>query len=89
MPRHSVYYIVPADAGIIERLCDYLNSAEAGRWLAEHCQRAANGFLRLQSNILKAMPIPDDLARSRRRKSASRRQFQFPELADSERLAVR
>ncbi len=70
VPRHSVYYIVPADTRIIERLCDYLNSREAGRWLAEHCQRAANGFLRLQSNILKAMPIPDDLARSRRRKSA-------------------
>ncbi len=88
VPRHSVYYIVPADTGLIERLCDYLNSPEAGRWLAEHCQRAANGFLRLQSNILKEMPIPDDLARSRRRKSASR-QLQFPELADSERLAVR
>ncbi len=89
VPRHSVYYIVPADAGIIERLRDYLNSPKAGRWLAEHCQRAANGFLRLQSNILKAMPIPDDLARSRRRKSASRRQLQFPELAGSERFAVR
>jgi adenine-specific DNA-methyltransferase len=90
VPRHSVYYIVPADTAVIERLCAYLNSPEAGRWLAEHCQRAANGFLRLQSNILKATPIPDDLARSRRRKPASHHgQLQFPQFADSERLAVR
>ncbi len=67
VPRHSVYYIVPIEPGIIERLCSYLNSQSAADWLAEHCQRAANGFLRLQSNILKAMPIPEALAHSRRR----------------------
>jgi len=88
VPRHSVYYIVPVDAGIIERLCAYLNSPGAARWLAEHCQRAANGFLRLQSNILKAMPIPDEVARHCHRKPLSHRQLQLPKI-DSETPAVR
>jgi adenine-specific DNA-methyltransferase len=65
VPRHSVYYIVPAYARSIERLCMYLNSSGASDWLAEHCQRAANGFLRLQSNILKAMPVPNQIAPSK------------------------
>lgn len=90
VPRHSVYYIVPAAPAIIEPLCQYLNSQDAGRWLAEHCQRAANGFLRLQSNILKAMPIPDDLAHPRyHRTRISPRQQRLPNLFGSERLAVR
>jgi hypothetical protein len=89
VPRHSVYYIVPADVAIIERLCTYLNSPEAARWLAEHCQRAASGFLRLQSNVLKAMPIPHGLAGTRRRKPVSPSHTQLPLLVDSERLAPR
>jgi adenine-specific DNA-methyltransferase len=89
VPRHSVYYIVPADVAIIERLCTYLNSPEAARWLAEHCQRAASGFLRLQSNVLKAMPIPHGLAGTRRRKPVSPSHKQLPLLVDSERLAPR
>ena len=62
VPRHSVYYIVPANADDVERLCGYLNSPATAQWLSEHCQRAANGFLRLQSNVLKSLPIPRDLA---------------------------
>jgi SAM-dependent methyltransferase len=94
VPRHSVYYIVPTDAAIIDRLCQYLNSPDAAQWLVEHCQRAANGFLRLQSNVLKAMPIPKDLisnnvARSRRRKPASQPQTQLSIFVDSERPAIR
>jgi len=58
VPRHSVYYIVPKDPTHLQRLCDYLNSAVAQAWLTAHCQRAANGFLRLQSHVLKRMPVP-------------------------------
>ena len=61
VPRHSVYYIVPKDPSIIERLCEYLNSAVAHAWLTAHCQRAANGFFRLQSHVLRDMPVPSDV----------------------------
>ncbi len=62
VPRHSVYYIVPTDPARISDLCDYLNSDEATKWLNAHCQRAANGYLRLQSAILKKLPMPPSLA---------------------------
>ena len=62
VPRHSVYYIIPKDSRIIERLSDYLNSKPAHEWLRANCQRASNGFLRLQSHILKRLPIPRDFA---------------------------
>jgi adenine-specific DNA-methyltransferase len=61
VPRHSVYYIVPSEPDRISDLCDYLNSDNAAEWLNAHCQRAANGYLRLQSAILKKLPIPDSL----------------------------
>jgi adenine-specific DNA-methyltransferase len=78
VPRHSIYYIVPRDAGKLDKLCTYLSSTTASRWLAEHCQRAANGFLRLQSNILKQMPIPDELGSSPRREGLAHRQRFLP-----------
>ena len=59
VPRHSVYYLVPKDPSMLQDLCDYLNSREAVEWLMAHCQRAANGFVRLQSHVLKRMPIPE------------------------------
>lgn len=62
VPRHSVYYIVPKRPGVADGLCDYLNSESATKWLRKHCQRAASGFLRLQSGVLKRLPIPRDLA---------------------------
>jgi SAM-dependent methyltransferase len=62
VPRHSVYYLVPADVPAIHHLCRYLNSDRATRWLLDHCQRAANGFVRLQSHVLKLMPVPAELA---------------------------
>ena len=64
IPRHSVYYLVPVNPNCLDELADYLNSPPAQDWLRDHCQRAANGFLRLQSHVLKCLPIPDDLARS-------------------------
>ncbi len=61
VPRHSVYYIVPKDPSIIRNLVNYLNSPATGRWLKSHCQRVANGFLRLQSHVLKRIPIPEEV----------------------------
>ena len=58
IPCHSVYYIVPRDPNLLDPLREYLNGPEAGAWLRAHCQRAANNFLRLQSAILKLLPIP-------------------------------
>ncbi|MGQ0650250.1 MAG: HsdM family class I SAM-dependent methyltransferase [Gemmatimonadaceae bacterium] len=57
VPRHSVYYIVPANPADIDALGEYVNSTEALEWLRAHCQRAANGFLRLQSHVLKQLPL--------------------------------
>ena len=58
VPRHSVYYLVPSDPTRIQELSDYLNSGTALEWLMAHCQRAANGFVRLQSHVLKRLPLP-------------------------------
>lgn len=59
LPRHSVYYLIPRYSEDLYDLCDYLNSPEATQWLESHCQRATNGFFRLQSHVLKQMPIPE------------------------------
>lgn len=61
IPRHSVYYIVPKNPSILHQLYEYLNSEEVGRWLIAHAQRAANDFIRLQSSVLKKIPIPVEL----------------------------
>jgi SAM-dependent methyltransferase len=62
VPRHSVYYVVPADPNHLQALLEYLNSSFVRDWLQSHCQRAANGFLRLQSHVLKQIPMPESLA---------------------------
>ncbi|WP_080401045.1 class I SAM-dependent DNA methyltransferase [Burkholderia ubonensis] len=59
IPLHSVYYIVPKQVDQLDALCDWLNGDEAGRWLAANCQRAANGYLRLQSAVLRRLPVPE------------------------------
>ena len=46
---------------MLEPLCEYLNGKEARDWLVENCQRAANGFIRTQSNVLKRLPVLHDL----------------------------
>jgi hypothetical protein len=58
VPGHSVYYIIPKNPDLLERLHEYLNSYEVRLWLESNCQHAANGFLRLQSTILKQIPVP-------------------------------
>lgn len=58
VPRHSVYYIIPKDSRLLPDLFRYLNSEKAKRWLTAHSQRAANNFVRLQSNVLKDLPVP-------------------------------
>jgi len=62
IPRHTVYYLVPKNPAIISKLIKYLNSDGVKRWLKAYCQRAANGYLRLQSHVLKALYIPDELS---------------------------
>lgn len=66
IPRHSVYYVVPANPDCLDELAGYLNSAPAKQWLHNHCQRAANSFLRLQSHVLKRLPLPPSFAPFRR-----------------------
>ena len=63
VPRHTVYYIVPREGVPFDSLLEYLNGEDASAWLRAHCQRAANGFYRLQSAALKRLPIPDFLAK--------------------------
>lgn len=59
VPRHSVYYLVPKDPDRIDELCAYLNSADVEAFLMANCQRAMNGFVRLQSHVLKTVPLPE------------------------------
>jgi len=61
VPRHSVYYIVPHNPQAIDVIADYLKSSSAHRWFAQNCQRASKGFLRLQSRVLRRLPLPDDV----------------------------
>jgi SAM-dependent methyltransferase len=61
IPRHSTYYMVPAPFVDLAALADHVNSAGSREWLRANCQRAANGFLRLQSQVLKRLPVPETL----------------------------
>lgn len=70
LPLHSVYYIVPNDPADVEPLCAWLNGPEAVTWLMNHCQRAANGFIRLQSRVIRNLPVPADLSSLRTRRVA-------------------
>jgi adenine-specific DNA-methyltransferase len=64
VPRHSVYYIVPHNPEAILVIADYLKSSSAHRWFAQNCQRAYKGFLRLQSRVLRRLPLPDDVVQA-------------------------
>jgi len=60
IPRHTVYYIIPKDPSMLQPLADYLNGPEAHAWLKANCQRAASGCLRIQSQVLKRLPVPKE-----------------------------
>lgn len=64
VPRHSVYYIVPKQPSQIHRIAEYLNSDPVKAWIGGNAQRAANGFLRIQSSVLKRLPVPAELAQT-------------------------
>lgn len=61
VPRHSVYYIIPRNPAALRPLHRYLNSDDVRQWLTTRCQRAANGYLRLQSHVLQRLPVPPHL----------------------------
>ena len=61
VPRHSVYYVVPKRAGDLDALAEVLNGDDTRRWLRAHAQPAANGYRRLQSSVLKRLPVPTAL----------------------------
>jgi len=64
VPRHSVYYVVIKDDSKLEEVLAYLQTDFAYDWLMKNCQRAANDFIRLQSNVMKKLPIPEELYNS-------------------------
>lgn len=68
VPRHSVYYIIPKDDVRLHELQKYLNGPVADEWLKANCQRAANGFLRLQSSVLKDLPVPAEFGETHQAK---------------------
>ena len=62
VPRHSVYYVVPKRPETLDALAEVLNATATARWLRAHAQPAANGYRRLQSSVLKRIPMPRELA---------------------------
>ncbi len=64
VPRHSVYYIVPREPAAIDVIANYLGLPSTHEWLRRNCQRAAKGFLRLQSRVLQRLPVPKDIVRA-------------------------
>lgn len=61
VPRHSVYYLVPQCAADLPLILEYLRSPAARQWMEANCQRAAKGYLRLQSRVLQRLPLPQEL----------------------------
>ena len=70
LPLHSLYYMVPNDGVDIDALAAWLNGSEATTWLINHCQRAANGFIRLQSRVIKHLPVPSWLVNEELQRAA-------------------
>jgi len=64
VPKHSVYYAVPREGVPVDDLIKYLNSPEARVWMEANCQKAHNGYYRLQSRVLKDFPVPAEWADS-------------------------
>lgn len=62
VPKHSTYYLVPQSDLSLDTLTDYLHSPQARDWMKAHCQRAHNGYYRLQSRVLEDLPVPNKWA---------------------------
>jgi hypothetical protein len=61
IPRHTVYYLTPKGETKLSELIDYLRSDIAVKWLESECQKASNGSLRVQTAVLRRLPVPDYL----------------------------
>lgn len=64
MPRNSVYCIITEQHISDKELLEYLNGPEANAWMKANCQRASNGFYRLQTHSLENLPVPDEWSES-------------------------
>lgn len=64
VPRHTVYYIVPDGQVSLNDMLAYLNGPEATAWLEANCQRASNGFYRLQTRVMEDLPVPEEWAKT-------------------------
>ncbi len=64
VPRHSVYYLVPRNRRLLRPLAEFLNSEAARQWIAAHAQRAASGYLRLQSHVIKELCVPREILKT-------------------------
>jgi hypothetical protein len=60
LPRHTVYYAVPHDQSNIHCLSRYLNSVRVDNWIRSNAQKARGNYLRLQSQVLKKLPISEE-----------------------------
>lgn len=62
IPRHSVYYIVPREVVEVDQLLTYLNSEEAKDWIEKHAQKAYTDHIRIQSEVIEGLPVPEEWA---------------------------
>jgi hypothetical protein len=60
VPRNSVYCIISQEHVSEEEMLEYLNGPEAKAWMKANCQRASNGFYRLQTHTLESLPVPEE-----------------------------
>lgn len=65
IPRHSVYYIIPENPDHLDEILAYLNSPKARAWLEANAQKAHNDYYRMQSKLLKKLPIPEEIGETK------------------------
>ena len=72
VPRHSIYYLVPQEHVSLEELYGMLTSQSCKDFINRYAQKAANGYLRLQSSVLKRIPLSSAAAELLRVSAVSR-----------------
>lgn len=65
IPRHSVYYIIPRAHVDLDTLLEYLNGPKARAWLEANAQKAHNDYYRMQSKVLKKLPVPEEFGKTK------------------------